>query len=141
MHHWVALFISQKKLRNYYFSISTLHKNQFTTVHRTIFDQNIVDTVVYISKCTRTSSAMTRAGDKRPVSGHRLLTGTPERGFNVTSSAFCPSLPVNFLSVSNPVSVLYYLCWNKAIHRFNGSPLTSRWASIRILCQLMIHMR
>ena len=47
LHHWVALFIFQKQLWNYYFSISTLHKNQFTTVHSKIFYQNIVDTVVY----------------------------------------------------------------------------------------------
>ena len=47
--------------------------------------------------------------DRTPVSGYRLLTETPERRFDVTSSAFCLSLPVNFLSVSNPVSVLYYL--------------------------------
>ena len=37
---------SPEILRNYYFSISTLHKNQFTTVHCTIFCQNIVDTIV-----------------------------------------------------------------------------------------------
>ena len=42
--------------------------------------------------------------DRTPVSGHRLLTETPERRFNVTSSAFGASLPINFSS-ANPVSV------------------------------------
>ena len=47
LHHWVVLFIFKEKLRNYCFSISILHKIQFTTVHGTIFYQNVVDIVLY----------------------------------------------------------------------------------------------